>query len=355
MIEKTLEFIKKNSRILIVDDVATNVFLLEQLLKINGFSNIIKITDSREVLSTYIETKPDLVLLDLNMPHFDGFQILEQLNTISRDDYLSVIVITAQSDKENRLKALQMGAKDFIGKPFDPTEVIMRVSNLLEIRMLHNAVIEDNHLLEARVQERTREIEDIQLELVQKLLIAAEFRDDATGNHIIRIGMYARELGKLLRLDEQFCYNLSKASMMHDIGKIAIPDNILLKPAALTFEEMEIMKKHTNRGADILTGSVSEVLQLGEIIALTHHEKWDGSGYPNGLKGEEIPITGRITAICDVFDALLSERPYKKPWSLEAVLVLMKNENGLHFDPRLLQLFLDNLNIFIDIRRNFEH
>jgi len=353
--ERTLEFIKNNSKILIVDDMASNVFLLEQLLIINGFSNIVKLTDSREVLNTFIAIKPDLVLLDLKMPHLDGFEILEQLNAISADDYLSVIVITAQSDKENRLKALQMGAKDFIGKPFDHAEVIMRVTNMLEIRMLHNAAKESNRLLEERVQERTKEIENIQLELVHKLLMAAEFRDDDTGNHIIRIGKYTKVIGKLLGFEEKYCNRLSQASMMHDIGKIGIPDHILLKPAQLSFEEMEIMKRHTNKGADILTDSVSEVLRLGEVIAFTHHEKWDGTGYPCGLKGEEIPIEGRITAICDVFDALLSKRPYKKAWKLDSVLTLMNKESGLHFDPGLLQLFMDNKKTFIEIHENFEN
>lgn len=355
MIAKTMEFIKQNSSILIVDDTVPNVFLLEQLLKISGYTNIVKLTDSRDVLKTYLEIKPDLLLLDLKMPHFDGFEILEQLNAIREDDYLSVIVITAQSDKENRLKALELGAKDFIGKPFDHSEVVMRVNNLLEIRMLHNTIRKSNRLLEERIQERTRENEEIQLELVNKLLIAAEFRDDDTGVHIIRIGKYAEELGNLTGFDKKTCHQLSKAAMMHDVGKIAIPDGILLKPGPLTAAEMEVMKTHTNKGADILTGSVSEVLQLGEVIALTHHEKWNGTGYPAGLSGEEIPIEGRITAICDVFDALLSKRPYKEAWSLNDTLALMSKETGVHFDPQLLSVFMKNIDRFIEIRENFNN
>ncbi|WP_373484130.1 HD-GYP domain-containing protein [Acetobacterium sp.] len=355
MIAKTMASIKQNSRILIVDDTAPNVFLLEQLLKISGYANIFTLTDSREVLKTYDEIKPDLLLLDLKMPHFDGFDILEQLNALGEDDYLSVIVITAQSDKENRIKALELGAKDFIGKPFDHAEVIMRVTNLLEIRMLHNATKRSNRLLEERVQERTRENENIQLELVNKLLIAAEFRDDDTGHHITRIGKYAETLGNLLGFEKNFMLQLSQAAMMHDVGKIAIPDGILLKPGPLTRAEMDVMKTHTHKGADILTGSVSKVLKLGEIIALTHHEKWDGSGYPAGLSGEEIPIAGRITAICDVFDALLSKRPYKKAWTLDNTLTLLAEENGRHFDPHLLPLFLNNIDRFLDIRTKFEN
>lgn len=349
MLAKTMAFIKQNSRILIVDDTPANVFLLEQLLKISGYTHIVTLTDSREVLSTYQTFKPDLLLLDLKMPYLDGFDILTQLNALEKEDYLSVIVITAQSDKENRLKSLELGARDFIGKPFDHAEVIMRVTNLLEIRLLHNAAKENNRLLEERVAQRTREIENIQLELVNKLLIAAEFRDDDTGNHIIRIGQYAAVLGQLAGLSAGHCQRLEPAAMMHDIGKIGIPDGILLKPGPLTAAEMAIMQTHTQKGADILTGSAGAVLQLGEVIALSHHEKWDGSGYPAGLAADAIPFEGRITAICDVFDALLSVRPYKPAWSMANTLDLMAEESGHHFDPELLDLFLDNVDCFIKI------
>jgi len=349
------ELIKTQSKILIVDDNLTNVFLLEQLLKMNGYSNIVTLTDSREVLSTYVNMEPDLILLDLKMPYLDGFQLLELMNLEKKNDYLPVIVITAQSEKENLIKALKLGAKDFIGKPFDGAEVLMRVANMLEIRLLHNATKRDNLLLEVKVKERTKEIQDIQLELVQRLLRAAEFRDNDTGNHIRRIGEFAAALGKLIGLDAEYCNRLFQASMMHDVGKIAIPDSILLKPDKLTDFEMEIMKKHTIKGAEILADSSSEVLRLGEEIALTHHEKWDGSGYPRGLKGAEIPLSGRITAICDVFDALRSERPYKKAWSLEDVIATMKQERGYHFDPSLLDTFMNNLNIFTGIRQNHEN
>lgn len=350
MLAKTMAFIKQNSRILIVDDTPANVFLLEQLLKISGYTHIVTLTDSREVVATYQTFKPDLLLLDLKMPYLDGFDILNQLNALENDDYLSVIVITAQSDKENRLKSLELGARDFIGKPFDHAEVIMRVTNLLEIRLLHNATKQNNRLLEERVAERTREIENIQLELVNKLLIAAEFRDDDTGNHIIRIGQYAAVLGQLAGLSAGHCQRLAPAAMMHDIGKIGIPDGILLKPGPLTGAEMAIMKTHTQKGADILTGSAGAVLQLGEVIALSHHEKWDGSGYPAGLAADAIPLEGRITAICDVFDALLSVRPYKPAWTMVNTLDLMTREAGHHFDPELLRLFLDNVDRFIKIR-----
>ncbi|WKY48198.1 response regulator [Eubacteriaceae bacterium ES3] len=353
MVESNQTFIRNNSKILIVDDLESNAFLLEQLLKVNGFINIKKITNSQEAVDTYLEYKPDLLLLDLKMPKPDGFEILKQLDSLKKDDYVSVIVITAQNDQHNRLKALKAGAKDFIGKPFDHAEVIMRVTNHLDIRILHNQIQENNRLLERRVRERTAEIENLQFELVDKLLMAAEFRDDDTGYHVIRLGKYTEAMARLLNYDEHDIYRLTSASMMHDIGKIAISDDILLKPGRLTPDEMLIMKKHAERGATILSESQSDILALGEIIALTHHEKWDGSGYPAGLKGEEIPISGRITSLFDVFDALLSKRPYKDAWELDKVLNLLKQESGFHFDPQLVELFFENLDVFLAIHNRF--
>lgn len=354
MIELGAEDKQRKPRILIVDDNSTNILVLEKMLKIYGYDDIKTLTDSREVVETYISYSPDILLLDLKMPYLDGFQVLEQLNRVKMDDYIPVIVITAQSDKESRMKALKMGAKDFIVKPFDSAEIMMRIANMLEIRMLHNKVLENNKELEKRVKERTEELQNLQLELIQRLLRAAEFRDNDTGYHINRIGEYSSELGKAAGLNKDECYNLMHASMMHDVGKIAIPDNILLKPGKLDSEEWKIMKQHTVKGAELLSGSFSEILKLAEQIALTHHEKWDGSGYPNGISGEEIPLVGRITAICDVFDALLSKRPYKEPWELDKVIAEIKKGSDNHFDPNLVDLFLKNLDIFINIKNKFE-
>lgn len=344
------DYIEMGPKILIVDDNPSNVLLLQRMLRINNYTNIITTTDSRDVISLYLTNNPDLILLDLKMPYLDGFQVLEQLNQIKEDDFLPVIMVTAQNDKENRIKAFELGAKEFIGKPFDQSEVIMRIKNMLEIRLLHNKVREQNRRLEGKVIERTKELQDMQLELIQRLLRAAEFRDNATGNHITRIGLYAHELGVLLGLSKKHCEQLLHSSMMHDIGKIGIPDRILLKPAKLTPEEWEIMKLHTVKGSQILSGSSSEIIQMAEKIALTHHEKWDGTGYPHRLKGEEIPVESRITAICDVFDALLSVRPYKNMWELPDTIEEIRKSSGTHFDPLIANVFLDNLPIFIKIR-----
>lgn len=326
-------------KILILDDNPVNGMLLEKMLSISGYSNVVTLTDSREVFEVYQSFKPDLLLLDLQMPYYDGFEVLEGLNRLKDSDYLPVIIITAQSDKENLLKALELGAKDFVGKPFDRTEVLMRIRNMLEIRMLHNQIREQNQKLEEKVQERTRELQDLQLELVQRLLRAAEFRDTDTGEHIKRIGLYAYEMGKEAGCDEKYCKLLEYASMMHDIGKIGIPDEILLKPARLDPEEWAKMTTHTTKGAEILTGSHYDLILMAEQIALTHHEKWDGSGYPKGLKGEEIPIAGRITAICDVFDALISKRPYKEPWETARAVAEIKKGAGTQFDPNWSKYF----------------
>lgn len=341
------------AKILVVDDNSSNVLLLRRMLEINQFKNILTTTDSREVVQIYLNHNPDLILLDLKMPHLDGFQVLEQLNQIKEDEYLPVIMITAQNDQDSKMRALALGAREFIGKPFDQAEIIMRIKNILEIKMLHNNVKDQNRLLEKKVEERTKELRSMQLELIQRLLRAAEFRDDSTGFHITRIGYYARALAKLAGLSDSDCEKILHASMMHDIGKIGVPDHILLKPGLLTSEEWEVMRLHTTRGAHILTDSKSDVIQLAEQIALTHHEKWDGTGYPNGLKGTEIPIASRITSICDVFDALLSERPYKKAWPLEDVVIYIQENKGKHFDPELTQLFLDYIAIFVQIKKKY--
>jgi len=342
-----------NAKILIVDDHPANLLLLEKLLVISGFHNIKTTTDSRETLELYTKFKPDLLLLDFRMPYLDGFQVMEQLNSYKEDDYLPIVMITAQDDREHRLKALKTGAKDFIVKPFDHAEVIMRIRNNLEIRLLYNEVRLHNHQLEEKVQDRIKEFQELQIELIQRLVLAAEFRDSETGNHIVRMSMYTYELGKVVGLPEKECKLLLYASMMHDIGKIGIPDNILLKPGKLIPKEWEIMKTHAYKGAQILKGSSSEIIKMAEQIALTHHEKWDGSGYPQGLKGEEIPLVGRITAICDVFDALISERPYKQAWPKEMVISEMERGSGIHFDPFLVKAFFEILPIIYVIKDKY--
>lgn len=354
LVEFDLNEKELQAKILIVDDNPSNVILLKKILAFSGYANIVTTTDSREVINIYKDFRPDLILLDLEMPYLDGFKILEDLNSLKQEDYLSVMIITSQSDKENRLKALKMGAKDYINKPFDHAEILMRIKNMLEIRVLHNQANIQNHVLEEKVRQRTSELRDLQFDLLQRLLRAAEFRDNDTGSHIKRIGQYCSALAKEAGLSNKFCDLIEHAAMMHDIGKIAIPDEILLKQGKLTPEEWEKIKIHTIKGSQILADSPYDVIQLAEQIALTHHEKWDGSGYPNGLAGDKIPLSGRITAICDVFDALLSERPYKKVWPLEKVIKEMKDQRGLHFDPSLIDSFFVILPDILKIREQYK-
>ena len=337
---------KETSKILVVDDNPSNVLLLEKMLRLNQFQCIRSITDPREFIEVFRLFDPDLILLDLQMPYMDGFEILDWLRNERDGRILPVIVITAQDDKENKLKALSLGAQDFLGKPFNHLEVITRIGNLLQIKLLHNQVRDNNVLLESKVLERTKEINNLQMEIVERLMRAAEFRDQETGEHIIRIGRYVYILAKKLGYSEAEAAMISNASKMHDIGKVGVPDQILLKPARLTAEEMELMKCHAAKGAQILSGSQYKLLQIAEQIALTHHEKWDGSGYPNGLAGKDIPLVGRIAALADVFDALITSRPYKDAWFLDDVLSYIREQRGAHFDPLVVDAFFYGIDAF---------
>lgn len=344
----------KESKILIIDDQQPNVLLLEKILKAEGYQQILTTTDSRNAIELYRSFHPDLLLLDLNMPYMDGFEIMKQLKEMNEaDSYLSILVLTAYTDQEIRLRALEAGARDFLSKPFDRLEVLTRIRNLLEVRLLHNRLRDHNKTLEERVKIRTIEVIQTQFEIINRLALAAEFRDNETGNHIIRMSTYAFMLARAIGLNDEEGRLIMHASFMHDIGKIGIPDNILLKPGKLTPEEWEIMKTHTMIGARIMSKSNSNLLQMAEEIALTHHEKWDGTGYPNGLKGEEIPLNGRISAICDVFDALTSNRTYKKAWPIDEAIHEIKEQSGKHFDPNLVEVFIQILPEILKVRENY--
>jgi putative two-component system response regulator len=342
-----------NAKILIVDDQQSNVLLLEKMLRASGYTAIQSTTDSREVSRLYEEFQPDLILLDLNMPYVNGFQVMSQLKLIERDTYLPILVLTADTSRSIRLRALESGAKDFLTKPFDSIEVLTRIHNMLEVRLLQNEIRDQNKILEEKVQERTKELRETRLEIIHRLGLAAEYRDDDTGFHTIRMSRYCSQLASAYGLDKTTCQMILTASPMHDIGKIGIPDRVLLKPGKLDSEEWEIIKTHSDIGARILSGSQSELLQMAETIALTHHEKWDGSGYPRGLKGEQIPLVGRISAVCDVFDALTSERPYKKAWSIDEAVVEIERCRSKHFDPRLIDIFIHILPDILEIRKQF--
>lgn len=328
------------ARILIVDDQPSNVMLLEGILQEEDFTFYRSITDSREALPAFTEYLPDLILLDLQMPYMDGFEVMKQLRaSISPDDFLPILVLTADITPEAKRRALTEGALDFLTKPFDATEVVLRIKNLLQTRSLHLRLQEQNEVLDEKVRERTAELEATQIEILERLALAAEYRDDDTGKHTQRVGESAARIAEALGWAASDVELIRRAAPLHDVGKIAISDLILLKPAKLTPEEFESMKSHTKLGAQILSGGRFALLQLAEQIALTHHERWDGSGYL-GLCEEAIPIAGRIVAVADVFDALTSDRPYKKAWPIHEAIEEIKRQSGRQFDPRVVEAFL---------------
>lgn len=339
----------KNAEILIVDDQPANVALIEKMLQIDEYCNVMSTTNSTEVEEIYRQSNIDLVLLDLNMPVMDGYQVLETIREID-PDYPPIIVLTAQNDRESRIKALELGARDFLAKPFDRVELMTRIRNMLEVRIMTSAMKNQNALLDRMVKERTQELNDTRLEVIRRLGRAAEYRDDMTGNHIVRMSGYSQLLAMAAGMSETDAEVLLNASPMHDIGKIGIPDSILLKPGALDAEEWEIMKTHVDIGVEILSGSESSLMIMAAEIAQNHHEKWDGTGYPCGLSGKDIPLTGRVVAIADVFDALTTERPYKNAWPIDDAVEFLKEQKGKHFDPVLVDKFINILPAILNIR-----
>lgn len=341
------------ARILVVDDERSNLILMERMLRAEGYVNLVPIQDPRDFLAIYHEAPPDLILLDIRMPHVSGFDLIEQIAALQDPLAPPILVLTAQHSRDYLLRALQAGARDFIGKPFDRAEVVARVRNMLDVQLAHRMTLDQKDLLERLVQERTHEIRTTRLQVVQRLGRAAEYRDNETGSHILRMSHISALIARHAGWDEAQCEMMLHASPMHDVGKIGIPDAILLKPGKLTPEEWRIMQTHTRIGGDILGGDDSDLLHLAREIALTHHEKWDGSGYPEGLAGDAIPMSGRIVALADVFDALTSERPYKRAWPVAEALQWMRDNSGSHFDPRLAELFFHLLDDILAIRARF--
>ena len=331
-----------DSRILIVDDEPGNVQLLKRILVREGYRQVTGLSNPREAMAVIDEDRLDVVLLDLHMPVVDGYQILESIMTSLEPARrtLPVIVLTADATQEARRRALTSGAADFITKPFDVVEVALRIRNTLERHQLHSEVRRQNELLEDRVRARTMELERAQLETFERLALAAEYRDDDTGKHTRRVGGVARAIAEKLGMAAIDLDLLELAAGLHDVGKIGVPDGILLKPDRLTVEEFEVVKTHTVIGAKILSGSHSPLLQLAETIAGSHHERWDGRGY-HGLAGEDIPLNARITTLADAFDAMTSDRPYRSARSPEEATEEMRRERGGQFDPNVVDAFLD--------------
>ncbi len=351
------------AKILIVDDHAPNIELLEKMVGRAGFTEILSTTDPREAVDRVRAERPDILLLDLQMPHLDGFQVMSLLSGVPEAAYMPVLVLTADSSSESKRMALSGGATDFLAKPFDPVEVVLRIKNLLQMRRLQVQLRNHNESLEVQVRERTadlwesirrleraeHDLERSQAETVRRLSIAAEFRDDETARHIERMSRYCALLYERSGAGDVSSKSMLIASQMHDIGKIGTPDSILLKPGPLTPEERAVMERHAEDGWRILEGSDSHLLQLAATIALTHHERVDGSGYPHRLRGDEIPREGRIAAIADVFDALSTDRVYRRALPLPEVWRIMRAGRGTHFDGGLLDVFFDAMDEFIAI------
>jgi len=331
----------REARILVIDDHEANVDALKRILHRAGFVAVSGTTDPLHGVRLARDWPPDLILLDLHMPKLDGFGVLEAIRPQLTDGrYLPVLMLTADSSDDTKRRALSGGVKDFLTKPFDSTEVLLRIENLLETRFLYAALRDQNQRLEERVAERTRDLEEAQIEILQRLAAAAEFRDDDTGHHTQRVGQLSALLAKEIRLSSDDIELIRRTAPLHDVGKIGIPDSILLKGDHLTSAERKVMQSHTTIGAAMLAGGRSRLVQTAEAIARSHHERWDGKGYPNGLSGEQIAIEARVVAVADFLDALTHDRPYRKAWSVEKTIAAIVAERGRHFDPRVVDALL---------------
>lgn len=329
------------ARILIVDDDPSNVKLLDHILRPAGYRNISSTTDPRNVVALCEDSPPDLVLLDLRMPHLDGIQVIERIEeALPGDDLPPILMLTSDNSREAKQSALSSGARDFLTKPLSPSEVRLRVANLLENRFLHRALLRHNETLEEMVDIRTRELEVARVQILERLAIAAEYHDPETGAHTRRVGEDCERIAAALGLSYETVERIRCSAPLHDVGKIGVHDSILRKPGPLTNEEYEAMKMHTVIGQQILSGSGIPLLDMAADIALSHHECWDGSGYPYGISGEQISLAARIVAVADVFDSLTHERPYKSAWANFDALKEIEALVGTKFDPRVVKAFM---------------
>jgi putative two-component system response regulator len=354
--------VPKTALIMLIDDEPINIKVARRYLQEAGYKDFIAITDSTIAMDEILAHKPDVIVLDVMMPRISGIELLIAIRSTPQTAHIPVLILTANCERETRLKALDAGATDFLEKPVDPAELLPRVRNSLTIKAHHDHLERQAEELEAAVQKRTVELAASRLEVVQCLARAAEFRDDNTGRHVLRVGRYAGVIGRSLNLADEFVGLLELAAQLHDVGKIGIPDSVLLKAGSLTPEEFDVvqrhcgfgkrvfesaseqesmmLRQHSKLGAQMLNCTSSPLIQIAARTALTHHERWDGTGYPLGLAGEDIPIEGRITAVADVFDALSSRRPYKPAFPLAKCFQILEEGREKHFDPQVLDAFM---------------
>ena len=339
--------------LLVVDDNATNLVLFRHLLQKLDGAEVQSFADPVQALRWCAEHEPDLILLDYMMPVIDGLEFIRRLRVIPNRAEVPVVMVTADTESDVRHQALELGAQDFLTKPVDKVELTARVRNLLALRKSQQQLANRALWLAGEVRKATAEIAAREKEAILRLSRAAEYRDPETGMHLLRMSNYTRLIAAQLGLPLAEQELLLDAAPMHDIGKVGMPDQILLKPGRLTPEEFGIMKQHATIGYEILRDSVSPLLQCAAGLALSHHEKYDGSGYPQGLAGERIHLYGRIVAVADVFDALTSERPYKRAWPTADAVELLKKDAGSHFDPRCVEAFLAAWPSVMEIRSRF--
>lgn len=357
----------RNVKILVVDDDPATRENLKDILSLEGYK-VYTSKNGKEALEKLFEVNPDIIVVDCLMPELDGISLCKIIKNNPETIDIGIILITAANDMDTRIKGLASGADDFLNKPFLIPELKARIISLSKIKKYRDFLKNYQTLLEKEVEKKTselqklylqlqiayNEIKDLSLEVIYRLAKAAEFRDIFTGYHIQRVSFYSTKIAEHLGLNKEEIELIKYSSPLHDIGKLKIPDSILLKPGPLTKEEWEIMKTHTIIGAKILEGSKIKYLKAAEKIALLHHEKWDGTGYPFGLKGKKIPLLARIVSLADVFDALTSDRPYRKAFSIEEAFEIIKNESGKHFDPELVELFLKIKDEIIEIKTLFK-
>lgn len=362
----------RTSKIMIVDDEQLVIRVVRRFLSSDGYDNFVTVTDSREALEAIDREKPDVVLLDIMMPHITGLDLLKVRQSAPSLQHIPFIILSANSENQTKREALQLGATDFLSKPVDPSDLVVRVQNALMVKRHHDHLANYAIELERQVRERTKQIEKSREQIIHCLARAAEYRDNETGEHVIRVGKYCSVIANQLGFGPEYCRQIELAAQLHDVGKIGIPDSVLLNPGKLNNEEFDVMKthcglgmeimepladsegervrRHADMGGFIMDGVDSPMLELAAVIARTHHEKWDGTGYPFQLSGDSIPIEGRICCVADVYDALCSERPYKPKFPIKKCLEIMLSERGTRFDPVVLDAFFERIQDIEKIR-----